>query len=96
MSHACINVVQSLTYQDAIFLRSGVNPDEPITKYLPALADAKSLVSWENITLGALAGQVAGVVPNCETSDIPSLFVRANSMQMASRYDPRHGDHGRC
>lgn len=53
-------------HQDAIFLRTGVNAQDPITKYLPSLADHKSLIPWENITLGALAGQVAGVVPNCE------------------------------
>ncbi|KAK4164768.1 beta-lactamase/transpeptidase-like protein [Cladorrhinum sp. PSN259] len=49
---------------DAIFLRSGVSPDDPVTKYLPSLADEKSPTRWENITLGALAGQASGVVPN--------------------------------
>ena len=49
-------------------LRSGINVDDPVTKYLPSLADDKSLIRWENITLGALAGQVAGVVPNCASA----------------------------
>lgn len=51
-------------------LRSGINIDDPVTKYLPSLADDKSLIQWENITLGALAGQVAGVVPNCASASL--------------------------
>jgi CubicO group peptidase (beta-lactamase class C family) len=52
---------------DAILLRYNLNLDDPITKYIPALGDESSLIRWENITLGALAGQVAGVVPNCKS-----------------------------
>lgn len=50
---------------DAILLRYNLNLDDPITKYIPALANRESLIPWENITLGALAGQLSGVVPNC-------------------------------
>ncbi|KAK0648029.1 beta-lactamase/transpeptidase-like protein [Cercophora newfieldiana] len=49
---------------DTLLLRSGINYDDPITKYLPSLANKASLTSWEDITLGSLAGQVAGIVPN--------------------------------
>ncbi|KAK0613264.1 beta-lactamase/transpeptidase-like protein [Immersiella caudata] len=49
---------------DAILLQHDLNLDDPITKYIPALDEKSSLIRWENITLGALAGQVAGVVPN--------------------------------
>ena len=57
--------------QDTLLFRSGINYDDPITKYLPSLANKDSLTAWEDITLGALAGQVAGIVPNCEApSDI--------------------------
>lgn len=51
---------------DAILLRHNLNLDDSITKYIPALAADSSLIPWENITLRALAGQVAGVVPNCK------------------------------
>ncbi|GAB1317986.1 Beta-lactamase-like protein 2 [Madurella fahalii] len=49
---------------DTLLLRSGINYDDPVTKYLPSLANNESLIAWEDITLRALAGQVAGVVPN--------------------------------
>ncbi|KAK0610833.1 beta-lactamase/transpeptidase-like protein [Immersiella caudata] len=49
---------------DTVLLRSGINYEDPITKYLPSLANKESLTAWEDITLGALAGQVAGIVPN--------------------------------
>ncbi|KAK1753769.1 beta-lactamase/transpeptidase-like protein [Echria macrotheca] len=49
---------------DALLLKSGINYDDPITKYLPALKSNKSSINWEDITLRSLAGQVAGIVPN--------------------------------
>ncbi|KAK4443048.1 beta-lactamase/transpeptidase-like protein [Podospora aff. communis PSN243] len=49
---------------DAIFLQSGMSGDDPVTKYLPSLDDERSFISWNNITLKALAGQVSGIVPN--------------------------------
>ncbi|KAI8948956.1 hypothetical protein F4801DRAFT_603808 [Xylaria longipes] len=44
----------------------GVDLDESIAAYLPELADADSLISWEDITLGYLASHLAGIPPNCE------------------------------
>ncbi|KAH6844721.1 beta-lactamase/transpeptidase-like protein [Chaetomium sp. MPI-CAGE-AT-0009] len=49
---------------DAILLRSGVNPDDPVTKYLPSLANETSKIDWKSITLRALGGQLAGIPAN--------------------------------
>ncbi|KAL1841761.1 hypothetical protein VTJ49DRAFT_6599 [Mycothermus thermophilus] len=49
---------------DAVALRSGVNLDDPITKYLPELSSNASLIDWNTITLRALGGQLAGIPPN--------------------------------
>jgi CubicO group peptidase (beta-lactamase class C family) len=55
----------SKVISDAILLRSGIDIDEPVTKFLPSLNNASSLISWNNITLRALASQLAGIPPNC-------------------------------
>ena len=55
-------------------MRSGIDFDDPVTKYLPSLANKTSLIPWENITLGAIAGQVAGLVPNCRFRAAHSLL----------------------
>ncbi|KAL2264504.1 hypothetical protein VTJ83DRAFT_7014 [Remersonia thermophila] len=49
---------------NAVALRSGVNLDDPITKYLPELNSDESLIDWNSITLRALGGQLAGIPPN--------------------------------
>lgn len=51
---------------DAILLKSGVNMDDLVTKHLPALSDANSLIDWNSISLRALGGHLAGIPPNCE------------------------------
>lgn len=51
---------------DAMLLRSGVDLDRPIIDFLPELRNGSSLIQWEDITLRALAGQVAGIPANCE------------------------------
>jgi hypothetical protein len=48
----------------AVLLRSGVDLDDPITKYLPELSNGPSLIVWNNITLRALASHMAGIPPN--------------------------------
>ena len=50
---------------DAIVLKSGIELDDPITKWLPQLNNASSLISWNNITIRALASHLAGIPPNC-------------------------------
>jgi CubicO group peptidase (beta-lactamase class C family) len=49
---------------DAVLVRSGVNMDDPITKYLPALS-GPSEIEWDSITLRGLASHLAGIPPNC-------------------------------
>jgi len=46
-------------------VRSGIDLDDPITKYLPSLASKASRIAWGEISLRALAGQISGIVPNC-------------------------------
>ena len=55
----------------AVFLRSGLSLDDPVTKYLPALRNKSSLISWENITPRALASHMAGIPPNCPYFPLP-------------------------
>lgn len=50
----------------AILLRSGIDIDDPITKYIPVLNNASSLIDWDAITLRALASQLSGIPPNCK------------------------------
>jgi hypothetical protein len=53
--------------------------NEPITKYVPELAGREDLakddpltnVNWEEVTIGALASQLAGVVRDCKLLPIP-------------------------
>ncbi|KAH6649431.1 beta-lactamase/transpeptidase-like protein [Chaetomium tenue] len=49
---------------DAVLLRSGVNMDDPVTKYLPSLANETSRIDWKSISLRALGGQLAGIPAN--------------------------------
>ena len=51
---------------DYLMLKSGVNPDDPITKYIPKLDNSTSLIKWKEITLRHLADQLAGIPPNCK------------------------------
>jgi len=58
---------------DAMLLRSGVDLDRPITDFLPELRSVNNMngsslirIRWEDITLRALAGQMAGIPTNCE------------------------------
>ncbi|KAK4153517.1 beta-lactamase/transpeptidase-like protein [Chaetomidium leptoderma] len=54
----------SKVLSDAIFIRSGLNMDDAVTKYLPSLDNKTSLIDWENISLRALGGQLSGIPPN--------------------------------
>jgi CubicO group peptidase (beta-lactamase class C family) len=53
---------------DAVLIRSGLNLDDPITKWLPGLGGSPSLIRWETITLRQLASHMAGIPPNREFS----------------------------
>ncbi|PKS08161.1 hypothetical protein jhhlp_005437 [Lomentospora prolificans] len=49
---------------DAVLIRSNLNLDDPITRYLPGLGGSPSLIPWDTITLRALASNLAGIPPN--------------------------------
>jgi hypothetical protein len=56
---------------DAVLLKSGVEMHTPILELLPALGgsedeEEESLIDWGEITLGDLAGQMAGIPVNCK------------------------------
>lgn len=48
-----------------VLLKSGVDPDQPVAKYLPQLNKASSSISWNNLTLRALASHMSGAPTNC-------------------------------
>ncbi|KAM3539403.1 hypothetical protein ARSEF1564_007695 [Beauveria bassiana] len=47
-----------------ILLMSDVNIDDPVTEFLPELANNSSTMQWQNITLRMLASHLAGVPAN--------------------------------
>ncbi|KFY59086.1 hypothetical protein V496_05817 [Pseudogymnoascus sp. VKM F-4515 (FW-2607)] len=63
-------------FTDLLLLKSGLNLDDPITKYLPELASNNSLVSWKDISLRALGahlGGIQGFLPIFEQLGFPKL-----------------------
>lgn len=54
----------------AWLVKMGETWDAPITKFLPELKqkddESESYVSWEDITIGALAGQLSGLPRECK------------------------------
>lgn len=52
----------------AWLVEMGENWETPITKYLPELADTKEslTVPWDDVTIGALAGQMSGLSRECK------------------------------
>lgn len=55
----------SKMYSDLVLLKSGIDLDDPITKYLPELQNGTSPIHWGDITLASLADHLAGIPPNC-------------------------------
>lgn len=53
---------------DYILLKSRLDLDQSVVKYVPSLANDSSLIRWENITLRQLASQLADIPPNCRYS----------------------------
>lgn len=51
---------------DYILLRSGVDIDLPVTRFLPQLRSGKSVLVWKDVTLRMLAEHLAGVSANCK------------------------------
>lgn len=50
---------------NAIVVRSGLNLDDPITKYITGLGGRASEIQWDSVTLRGLASHLAGIPPNC-------------------------------
>lgn len=49
---------------DMSVLRTGIDLETPITKYLPSLANESSVIKWRNVTLASLVDHLAGIPPN--------------------------------
>lgn len=65
----------------AWLIKMGDNWDTPITEYLPELrlAGDSNLVSWEDVTIGALAGHMSGLVRECELP--PAMTMSTHTKQ---------------
>lgn len=55
----------SKVFTDLLLLKSGLNLDDPITKYLPELINHDSQVHWEDISLRALGAHLGGIQGFC-------------------------------
>jgi actin-related protein 6 len=66
----------SKVISDFLLRKSGLDLDLPVTKWVPGLADNSSLISWNNVSLRALASHLSGTPPNCMTpySFVPASF----------------------
>jgi actin-related protein 6 len=53
-------------FADLALLKSGLNLDESITKFLPALANSSSEIQWKDISLRALGSHLSGIPSNCK------------------------------
>ncbi|KAK2751411.1 hypothetical protein FQN55_000685 [Onygenales sp. PD_40] len=53
----------SKIFSNLVLLKSGINIEDPITKYLPELKHQKSPIRWENITFASLGEHLAGIPP---------------------------------
>ncbi|KAK2805618.1 hypothetical protein FQN50_006134 [Emmonsiellopsis sp. PD_5] len=53
----------SKIFSNLILLKSGIDIEDPITKYLPELKDTKSPIRWENITVASLGEHLSGIPP---------------------------------
>jgi CubicO group peptidase (beta-lactamase class C family) len=52
-------------FSDLLLLKSGLNLNDPITKFLPDLKKGRSNIEWEDITLAMMSEHLAGIPPNC-------------------------------
>ncbi|KAF3170553.1 hypothetical protein EYR41_010808 [Orbilia oligospora] len=67
----------SKLFSDVVLLKSGVDLDHKVTKYLPELRKKESLIRWEDVTLRDLGEHLAGMGPNYgfpEIYDLVSLY----------------------
>lgn len=55
----------SKVFSTILLLKSGIDIEDPITRYLPQLGgNGSSLIKWDNITLGSLSEHLAGIPSN--------------------------------
>lgn len=55
----------SKVFTDLLLLKSGLNLDDPVTKYLPELISNDSLINWKDISLRALGSHLGGIQGFC-------------------------------
>jgi CubicO group peptidase (beta-lactamase class C family) len=51
----------SKVFTDLLLLKSGINLNDPITKYLTELRSETSPIRWEEVTMAALGGHLSGM-----------------------------------
>ena len=56
----------SKAFSDLALLKSGLNLDDPITKFFPELRNCSSPINWQAISLRSLGNHLAGVPSNCK------------------------------
>ncbi|KAF3279071.1 hypothetical protein TWF970_004180 [Orbilia oligospora] len=64
----------SKLFSDVALLKSGVDLDHKVTKYLPELRKKESLIRWEDVTLRDLGEHLAGMGPNYGFPEIYDLI----------------------
>jgi hypothetical protein len=64
----------------AWLVKMGESWDTPITKFLPELKalNSSSIASWDDITIGSLAGQVSGLARTCMLISLSSFKISEN------------------
>lgn len=78
---------------DLLVLRTGIDLDAPITRYLPSLANETSVIKWEEVTLAALADHSAGIPPDYGFLDIYYLQPLLEELEFPSI---REEEYARC
>lgn len=62
----------SKVFSDILLLKSGIDVEDPITKYLPQLkGNGSSPIKWDNVTLGAMSEHLAGIPSNAGKLQAP-------------------------
>ncbi|KAK2757284.1 hypothetical protein FQN54_004798 [Arachnomyces sp. PD_36] len=54
----------SKVFSDLLLLKSGLNLEDPVTKYLPELKGGDSNIAWDDITLASMSEHLSGIPPN--------------------------------
>ena len=83
----------SKLFTDLLLLKTGVDFDVPIAKYLPELKNNQSKIDWESITLATLADHLAGIPPNYGFSETYYLLPLLEQFGFPPLDE---GDFGRC